>query len=113
MKTTGNAGGVHNLTIDSTIDGGLDQLLRDMGKGIVISELIGFGVNTVTGDYSRGAFGFWVENGEIQYPIEEFTIAGNLKDIFRGIAAVGTDVDERRNIRTGSIMIDKMTVAGA
>lgn len=113
MKTTGNAGGVHNLTIDSTVDGGLDQLVRDMGTGIVISELIGFGVNTVTGDYSRGAFGFWVENGEIQYPIEEFTIAGNLGDIFRGIAAVGADVDERRNIRTGSILIDKMTIAGA
>jgi PmbA protein len=112
METTGNAGGVHNLTIDSTVDGGLDQLIPDMGKGIVISELIGFGVNTVTGDYSRGAFGFWVENGEIQYPIEEFTIAGNLGDIFGGIAAVGADVDERRNIRTGSIMIDKMMVAG-
>jgi len=112
MKTTGDAGGVHNLTIDSTVDGGLGQLVSDMDKGIVVSELIGFGVNTVTGDYSRGAFGFWVENGEIQFPIQEFTIAGNLNEIFKGIAAVGSDVDERKNIRTGSILIDKMTVAG-
>jgi len=112
MKTTGDAGGVHNLTIDSTVDGGLGQLVSDLDKGIVVSELIGFGVNTVTGDYSRGAFGFWVENGEIQFPIQEFTIAGNLNEIFKGIAAVGSDVDERKNIRTGSILIDKMTVAG-
>ncbi len=112
LKTTGNAGGVHNLTLDSTVEAGLEAMIKDMGRGLVISELIGFGVNTVTGDYSRGAFGFWVENGEIQYPVEEFAIAGNLKDIFTRFAAVGNDVDERRNIRTGSIMIEAMTVAG-
>jgi PmbA protein len=98
--------------MDSTIEGGLDEMIAGLEKGIVISELIGFGVNTVTGDYSRGAFGFWVENGEIQYPVEEFTIAGNLRDIFMSISAVGSDTDERRNIRTGSIMIDNITVAG-
>ncbi|WP_423907635.1 metalloprotease PmbA [Candidatus Spongiihabitans sp.] len=112
LKTTGNAGGVHNLTIESTVDDGLEKMIKDMGKGLVISELIGFGVNTVTGDYSRGAFGFWVENGEIQHPIQEFTIAGNLKEIFNGFVAVGSDVDERGNIRAGSILIEKMTVAG-
>ena len=118
MQTTGNAGGVHNLTLDSTYaddsgaPGTLEQMIRDMGRGIVISELIGFGVNTVTGDYSRGAFGFWVENGEIQYPVQEFTIAGNLKEMFKAIAAVGSDVDQRKNIRAGSILIENLTVAG-
>lgn len=112
LQTTGNAGGVHNLTIASTVDDDLEKIIKDMGRGLVVSELIGFGVNTVTGDYSRGAFGFWVENGEIQYPVQEFTIAGNLKEMFNGFAIVGSDVDERRNIRTGSILIEKMTVAG-
>ena len=79
---------------------------------IEFSELIGFGVNTVTGDYSRGAFGFWVDNGEIQYPVQEFTVAGNLIDIFQGIAVVGSDVDIRGNTRTGSILVENMTVAG-
>ncbi|NKB63356.1 MAG: metalloprotease PmbA [Gammaproteobacteria bacterium] len=111
LVSTANAGGTHNLTIDST-DGGLDELIRSMGRGLVVSELIGFGVNTVTGDYSRGAFGFWVENGEIQYPVQEFTIAGNLTDMFRGFAAIGSDVDLRGSTRTGSILIDNMTVAG-
>ncbi len=112
LETTGNAGGVHNLTLDSTVDDDLDQMIKNMGTGLVVSELIGFGVNTVTGDYSRGAFGFWVENGEIQYPVQELTIAANLMDMFKGMAAVGGDMDERGNIRTGSILIDKMTVAG-
>lgn len=111
MKSTGNAGGVHNLTLEP---GGLDLagLLRQMGRGLLVTELIGFGVNTVTGDYSRGAAGFWVENGVIQYPVEEITIAGNLRDMFRGLVAVGNDVDRRGNIRCGSILIDSMTVAG-
>ena len=118
MQTTGNAGGVHNLTLDSTYaddsgaPGTLEQMIRDMGRGIVVSELIGFGVNTVTGDYSRGAFGFWVENGEIQYPVQEFTIAGNLKEMFKAMVAVGSDVDQRKNIRAGSILIENLTVAG-
>jgi PmbA protein len=84
-----------------------------MGEGLLLTELIGFGVNTVTGDYSRGAAGFWVQNGEIQYPVEEITVAGNLKDMFRNIVGVGSDVDLRGNIRTGSILISDMTIAGA
>jgi PmbA protein len=112
MQTTGNAGGVHNLTLDP---GALDfhGLLRQMGTGLLVTELIGFGVNTVTGDYSRGAAGFWVEGGEIRYPVEEITIAGNLNDMFRAIAEVGNDVDLRSSLRTGSILIESMTVAGS
>jgi predicted Zn-dependent protease len=90
----------------------LEGLLKKMHTGLLVTELIGFGVNMVTGDYSRGAAGFWVENGEIQYPVEEITIAGNLKDMFRRIIAVGSDVDTRGNIRSGSILIESMTVAG-
>ena len=111
MVTTGNAGGVHNLTIDSTA-GDLNDLIASVDKGLVVSELIGFGVNNVTGDYSRGAFGFWVENGEIQYPVQEFTIAGNLSDMFNNMSAIGNDVDTRGNVRTGSILVENMTVAG-
>ena len=112
MATTGNAGGVHNLTIEPGQDD-LEGLLKRMHTGLLVTELIGFGVNMVTGDYSRGAAGFWVENGEIQYPVEEITIAGNLKDMFRHVAAVGNDVDTRGNIRSGSILIESMTVAGS
>ena len=111
METTGNAGGVHNLYI-APGSADLAALLRQMGKGLLVTELIGFGVNNVTGDYSRGAAGFWVEHGEIQYPVEEITIAGNLKEMYRQLAAVGSDVDTRGNIRTGSILIERMTVAG-
>lgn len=111
MQTTGNAGGVHNLSIDSgTLD--FDGLLREMGSGLLVTELMGQGVNMVTGDYSRGAAGFWVENGAIQYPVEEITIAGNLKDMFQSIVAIGTDVERRGNYRTGSVLIERMTVAG-
>ena len=113
LPTTGNAGGVHNLTLDPSGPEGLDGLLKQMGTGLLVTELIGFGVNTVTGDYSRGAAGFWVENGEVQYPVEEITIAGNLKDMYRAIAAAGSDVDTRGNIRTGSILLGAMTVAGS
>jgi PmbA protein len=111
MRTTGNAGGVHNLTLEPGPDD-LAGLLTRMGTGLLVTELIGFGVNTVTGDYSRGAAGFWVEDGVIQYPVEEITVAGNLSDIFRGIAAVGRDVDTRGNLRTGSILVGELTVAG-
>ena len=111
LQPTGNAGGVHNLIVKT---GEQDQqaLLRTMNKGLLITDLIGFGINQVTGDYSRGASGFWVENGEIQYPVEEITVAGNLKDMYRQIVAVGNDVDTRRNIQTGSVLIENMTVAG-
>ena len=112
MPTTGNAGGVHNLTIDPG-KLGLVDLLKQMGTGLLVTELIGFGVNTVTGDYSRGAAGFWIENGEIAYPVEEITIAANLRDMYRGIAAVGNDVELRGNVRTGSILIDNLTIAGS
>lgn len=111
MQTTGNAGGNHNLILQS---GELDfaGLLKMMGRGLLVTELLGQGVNPVTGDYSRGAAGFWVENGEIQYPVEEITIAGNLKDMFMHIAAVGTDVEIRGSKQCGSILIESMTVAG-
>ncbi len=111
MQTTGNAGGVHNLCIEHGPHD-LAGLLRQMDTGLLVTELIGFGVNTVTGDYSRGAVGFWVEGGEVQYPVEEITVAGNLKDMYRQLRAVGSDVDRRGNIRTGSILIENMTIAG-
>ena len=113
LESTGNAGGVHNLTLDPTRLGGLEPLLSEMGNGLLVTELIGFGVNQVTGDYSRGAFGFLIENGEIVAPVQELTIAGNLRDIFMALEAVGSDVDVRRNLRTGSLLINQMTVAGA
>lgn len=111
LKTTGNAGGVHNLIVAPGEDS-FDTLVRKMGRGLIVTELMGQGVNGVTGDYSRGAAGFWVENGAIAYPVHEITIAGNLKDMFRQIAAVGSDVDARGGIRTGSVLIEKMTIAG-
>jgi PmbA protein len=112
MQTTGNAGGVRNLTIDpGTRD--LAGMLRLMDTGLLVTEFIGFGVNIVTGDYSRGAAGFWVEHGEIQYPVDEITVAGNLRDMFMGIVEVGSDVDTRSNTRTGSVLIERMTIAGS
>jgi PmbA protein len=111
MQSTGNAGGVHNLTLDSgALD--FDGMLKLMGTGLLVTELMGQGVKMMTGDYSRGASGFWVENGEIQYPVEEITIAGNLKAMFKHIVAVGNDVDYRGNTRTGSILIEQMSIAG-
>ena len=111
LCTTGNAGGVHNLTIEP---GNKDfaELLQTMDTGLLVNELMGMGANPVTGDYSRGAAGFWVEGGELQYPVEEITIAGNLRDMFLEIAEVGTDIDARGNVRTGSVLIGRMTVAG-
>jgi PmbA protein len=112
LQTTGNAGGVHNLSIDPGEDD-LGALLARMQTGLLVTELMGQGVNMVTGDYSRGAAGFWVENGEILYPVEEITIAGNLQDMYRDIIAVGNDVDYRGNIRSGSILIEQMSIAGS
>ncbi|WP_045224287.1 metalloprotease PmbA [Methyloterricola oryzae] len=111
MQTTGNAGGVHNLMVDHG-ESDLPALLRQMGTGLLVGELMGQGVNLVTGDYSRGAAGFWVENGEIAHPVEEITIAGNLRDMYRNIVAIGSDVDRRGSIHTGSILLSGMTVAG-
>ena len=115
MKTTGNAGGSHNLSITSTLSAPEDDfagMLRKMGTGLLITELMGQGVNYVTGDYSRGASGYWVENGVIQYPVEEITIAGNMKDMFRQIVGIGTDTLIRGTKQSGSILIESMTVAG-
>ena len=111
METTGNAGGIHNLVVASGSKG-FDGLVREMDTGLVVSELIGSGINMVTGDYSRGAAGFWVENGELQYPVHEITIAGNLRDMFRDIVAIGNDIEDRSNYKTGSVLIGQMTVAG-
>ena len=111
LKTTGNAGGVHNLTI-STSDQNLASLLKTMQRGLLVTEVMGNGINLVTGDYSRGVNGFWVEHGEIQFPVQEVTIAGNLRDIFMQFVCVGNDVDLRGNIRTGSILVEQMMIAG-
>lgn len=111
LRTTGNAGGNHNLIIEtSSLD--FAALLKKMDTGLVVTELLGQGVNPITGDYSRGAAGFWVEHGEIQYPVEEITIAGNLKDMFKHIVAVGNDVVVHGSRQTGSILIEQMTIAG-
>ena len=111
MKSTGNSGGNHNLILEP---GELDLagLIRTMGRGLLVTELMGQGVNLVTGDYSRGAAGFWVEGGEIRHPVEEITIAGNLRDMFRSITEVGNDVLARGSHECGSILIDRMTIAG-
>lgn len=111
MQSTGNAGGVHNLILDAGTFSFAD-LLKQMHTGLLVTELMGQGVNMVTGDYSRGASGYWVENGVIQYPVEEITIAGNLKDVFKNIVAVGSDIDYRSNIRSGSILVEQMSLAG-
>ncbi len=112
LKTTANAGGVHNLLVSDT-GVSYSDLLKEMGTGFVVTELMGQGVNAVTGDYSRGAAGYWVENGAIAYPVHEVTIAGNLRDIYQNMVAVATDLDCRGGIRTGSVLVDKLTVAGS
>ncbi len=111
MQTTGNAGGVHNLIVDAG-ENDFSAMLKLMDTGLLVTELMGQGINRVTGDYSRGASGFWVENGQIQYPVDEITIAGNLKDMYKNIVSVGNDVDCRGNIRTGSILVEQMSIAG-
>jgi PmbA protein len=111
LKSTGNAGGAHNLIVPPTA-GDQQALLRRMGTGLLVTELMGQGVNIVTGDYSRGASGFWIEGGAIRYPVHEITIAGNLRDMLRGIVAVGSDVDLRGGVRTGSVLMAQMTIAG-
>lgn len=111
LPTTANAGGVHNLKVRANA-GDLVSIARQMGNGLLVTELMGQGVNSVTGDYSRGAGGFRVENGEITYPVDGITIAGNLKDMFASIEAVGTDIDTRSHVHTGSILVGRMTVAG-
>jgi PmbA protein len=111
MQTTANAGGVRNLFIEPG-DMDLEALIRTMDRGLLVTEMMGSGLNMVTGDYSRGAAGFWVEHGEIQHPVEEITIAGNLKQMFAGLQAVGRDLDPRTSFRTGSWLVESMTIAG-
>jgi PmbA protein len=111
LTTTGNAGGVHNLLVKPTA-GTLEDLIKDCDEAFVVGELLGQGVNTVTGDYSRGAAGFWVERGEIVHPVHEVTIAGNLKDLFREIQAIGSDIDPRGTVRCGAVRVDGLTLAG-
>lgn len=111
MQSTGNAGGVHNVVVETqTCD--FAELIKKMHKGLLVTELLGQGINIVTGDYSRGAAGFWVENGEIQYPVQEITIAGNLRELFKQIQAISNDVEQRSNIRTGSLLLEMMSIAG-
>jgi PmbA protein len=112
LQTTGNAGGSHNLMVAPTVTGGVPAMLSRLGTGLLLTELMGQGVNTVTGDYSRGAAGFWVENGEIQFPVAEVTIAGNLRSMFLGLGEVGDDIDARGGVRVGSILVQEMTIAG-
>jgi PmbA protein len=111
MQTTGNAGGSHNLLVQpGRLD--LKGLLGEMGTGLLVTELLGQGVNYVTGDYSRGAAGYWVEKGEIAYPVEEITVAGNLRDMLRGMVAIGNDIERRGSKQVGSILVERMTIAG-
>jgi len=112
LQTTGNAGGTHNLLVPGNA-GDMAELMRMMGSGLLVHELIGSGVNAVTGDYSRGVVGYWIENGEIVHPVHEVTIAGNLKDLYRRITAIGNDQDLRGGIRCGSLLVESMTIAGA
>ncbi len=112
MPSTGHAGGIHNWLVKPNLTGGLTALLRQMGTGLLVTDVMGQGVNIVTGDYSRGASGFWVENGEIQYPVAEITIAGQLEDMLKNMVAVADDIEHRSNIQTGSILLDKMKISG-
>ena len=115
MQTTGNAGGSHNLSLTSSLTkkgDDFERMLKKMGTGLLVTDLMGQGVNYVTGDYSRGASGFWVEHGVIQYPVEEITIAGNLREMFRNIVGIADDAPTSSSKRVGSILISKMTVAG-
>jgi PmbA protein len=111
LESTGNAGGIHNLLVEGGQDD-FSAMLKRMGTGLLVTEVMGQGVSTVTGDYSRGAAGFWVENGQIAYPVEEITIAANLRDMYANIVAVGADVDPRSHILTGSMLLEQMTIAG-
>ena len=111
LQSTGNAGGIHNLIVEPGQDD-FAAMLKRMGTGLLVTEVMGQGVSTVTGDYSRGAAGFWVENGQIAYPVEEITIAANLRDMYANIVAVGADVDPRSHLLTGSILLEQMTIAG-
>jgi PmbA protein len=112
LESTANAGGVSNCCVDSNFDGGITELTKSMDRGLIVTDLMGHGVNATTGDYSRGASGFWVENGEIKYPVSGITIAGNLKDMLKNIVSIASDVDFRSNLKVGSTLISEMTISG-
>ena len=112
LESTGNAGGVSNCCVNSNFDGGITELTKSMDRGLIVTDLMGHGVNATTGDYSRGASGFWVENGEIKYPVSGITIAGNLKDMLKNIVSIASDVDFRSNLKVGSTLISEMTISG-
>ena len=112
LESTANAGGVSNCCVKSNFDGGITELTKSMDKGLIVTDLMGHGVNATTGDYSRGASGFWVENGEIKYPVSGITIAGNLKDMLKNIVSIASDVDFRSNLKVGSTLISEMTISG-
>lgn len=113
MQTTGHAGGIHNWLVKPNRTGGLEALLKEMGTGLLVTEMLGSAINGVTGEYSRGAAGFWVENGEIQYPVAEITIAGQLQEMYRNLVAVADDIEHRSNIQTGSILLERLKVSGS
>jgi len=112
LESTANAGGVNNCCIGANFDGGLAELTKGMGRGLIVTDLMGHGINIITGNYSRGATGFWVENGKIQYPVSGITIAGNLKDMMKNVVSIGNDIDLRSNIKVGSTLISEMTISG-
>ena len=112
LESTANAGGVSNCCVNSNFDGGIMELTKSMDRGLIVTDLMGHGVNATTGDYSRGASGFWVENGEIKYPVSGITIAGNLKDMLRNVVSIASDVDFRSNLKVGSTLISEMTISG-
>ena len=112
LESTANAGGVSNCCVNSNFDGGITELTKSMDRGLIVTDLMGHGVNATTGDYSRGASGFWVENGEIKYPVSGITIAGNLKDMLKNVVSIASDVDFRSNLKVGSTLISEMTISG-
>ena len=112
LESTANAGGVSNCCINSNFDGGITELTKNMDRGLIVTDLMGHGVNATTGDYSRGASGFWVENGEIKHPVSGITIAGNLKDMLKNVVSIASDVDFRSNLKVGSTLISEMTISG-
>ena len=112
LESTANAGGVSNCCVKSNFDGGITELTKSMDKGLIVTDLMGHGVNATTGDYSRGASGFWVENGEIKYPVSGITIAGNLKNMLKNVVSIASDVDFRSNLKVGSTLISEMTISG-
>ena len=112
LESTANAGGVSNCRVSSNYDGGIEELTKNMDKGLIVTDLMGQGINATTGDYSRGASGFWVEKGQIQYPVSGITIAGNLKDMLKNVVSIGNDFDTRSNLKVGSTLLREMTIAG-